>query len=68
MAEFRELAVRRVKDGESAAVVVKELGLSDQTLRNWFKASRKASSKELAARLLRRKQWRCPDCVPRSPD
>lgn len=36
--EFRELAVNRVKRGESIAVVVKELGLSDQTLRNWIKA------------------------------
>jgi transposase len=33
-AEFKELAVKRVKDGESVAVVVKELGLGDQTLRN----------------------------------
>ena len=38
-AEFKELAVKRVKDGQSIAVVVKELGLGDQTLRNWIKAS-----------------------------
>ena len=37
--EFRELAVRRVTGGESNSVVAKELGLSDQTLRNWVKAA-----------------------------
>jgi transposase len=37
--EFKELAVKRVKDGQSISTVVKELGLSDQTLRNWVKAS-----------------------------
>lgn len=37
--EFKELAVKRVKDGQSISSVVKELGLSDQTLRNWVKAS-----------------------------
>ncbi len=37
--EFKERAVKRVKDGQSISAVVKELGLSDQTLRNWVKAS-----------------------------
>ena len=37
--EFKELAVKRVSDGEAISVVVRELGLSDQTLRNWIKAS-----------------------------
>jgi len=37
--EFKELAVRRVADGQSIATAAKELGLSDQTLRNWIKAS-----------------------------
>ena len=37
--EFKELAVKRVRDGESIATVVKELGLGDQTLRNWIKAA-----------------------------
>lgn len=36
---FRELAVKRVQDGEPVTVVVKELGLGDQTLRNWIKAA-----------------------------
>jgi len=38
-AEFKELAVKRVKDGQSVGMVCRELGLSDQTLRNWIKAA-----------------------------
>ena len=37
--EFKELAVKRINDGQSVSLVSKELGLSDQTLRNWVKAS-----------------------------
>jgi len=29
--EFKELAVKRIRDGQSVSTVVKELGLSDQT-------------------------------------
>lgn len=38
-AEVREHAVKRVAGGETNSVVAKELGLSDQTLRNWCKAA-----------------------------
>jgi transposase len=37
--EFKELAVKRERDGQSISAVIKELGLGDQTLRNWVKAS-----------------------------
>ena len=37
--EFKELAVKRIKDGQSVSRVCKELGLSDQTMRNWVKAA-----------------------------
>ena len=37
--EFKELAVKRVNDGQSIGMVCKELGLGDQTLRNWVKAA-----------------------------
>lgn len=37
-AEFRELAVKRVKGGQGIGAVARELGISDQTLRNWAKA------------------------------
>lgn len=36
--EFRELAVKRVKDGQGVGAVAKDLGLIEQTLRNWVKA------------------------------
>lgn len=39
--EFKEEAVRLVKGGERAATVAKNLGLSEQTLHNWIKATEK---------------------------
>ena len=38
--EFRELAVKRVKAGQSIGAVAKDLGLVEQTLRNWVKAAK----------------------------
>jgi transposase len=38
-AEFKELAVKRVKSGQTAGAVAKDLGLVEQTLRNWVKAA-----------------------------
>jgi transposase len=38
-AEFKELAVKRVKSGQSVGMVARELGLVEQTLRNWVKAA-----------------------------
>ncbi len=37
--EFKELAIKRVKDGLSLGAVAKELGMVEQTLRNWVKAA-----------------------------
>jgi transposase len=37
-AEFKEQAVKRVKGGLGIGAVSRELGISDQTLRNWVKA------------------------------
>lgn len=37
-AEFRELAVKRAKAGQGIGAVARELGISEQTLRNWVKA------------------------------
>ena len=37
--EFKDLAVTRVKDGLTAGAAAKELGLVEQTLRNWVKAA-----------------------------
>jgi transposase len=38
-AEYKELAVKRVTDGQKIVVAAKELGLNEQTLRNWVKAA-----------------------------
>jgi transposase len=37
--EFKELAVKRIKEGLTPGTISKELGVSDQTLRNWVKAA-----------------------------
>jgi transposase len=37
--EFKELAVKRVKAGQSIGAVARGLGLIEQTLRNWMKAA-----------------------------
>ena len=37
--EFKKLAVTRVKDWLTARAAAKELGLIEQTLRNWVKAA-----------------------------
>jgi transposase len=37
--ELKDLAVKRVKDGQSISTVIKALGLDDQILRNRVKAS-----------------------------
>lgn len=39
-AEFKELAVKRVKSGQGVGPVARELGLVEQTLRNWVKAAK----------------------------
>ena len=38
--EFRELAVKRVSAGQGIGAVARELGLVEQTLRNWVKAAK----------------------------
>ena len=37
--EFKELPVKRVSNGQAIVVAAKELGLNEQTLRNWVKAA-----------------------------
>ena len=38
--EFKELAVKRATSGQGIAAVAKDLGLVEQTLRNWVKAAK----------------------------
>jgi transposase len=42
--EFKAQAVKRVKDGKTVGTVAKEMGLVEQTLRHWVKASMPASA------------------------
>lgn len=37
-AEFKELTVKRIKDGQTYAAVAKDLQVVEKTLRNWVKA------------------------------
>jgi len=39
-AEFKELAVKRVNAGQSVGSLARELGLIEQTLRNWVTAGK----------------------------
>lgn len=39
-AEFKEVAVKRVTGGQAIPDVAKDLGLVEQTLRNWVKAAK----------------------------
>ena len=39
-AEFKELVVKRVKDGQGVGPVARDLGLVEQTLRNWVKVAK----------------------------
>lgn len=41
--EFRELAVEKVKSGQSIAGTARDLGLVEQPLRNWVKAAAKGT-------------------------
>jgi len=38
--EFKEQAVAQVASGRGIATIARELGMSDQTLRNWVKAAK----------------------------
>ena len=50
--ELKELAVKRVMDGEPIVAVVKELGLGDQTLRNWIKAAAQGKLKGAGSKVV----------------
>jgi transposase len=54
--EFKELAVTRVKDGLTAGAAAKELGLIEQTLRNWVKAAAAGRLNGAGAKVVRPEQ------------
>jgi transposase len=51
-AEFKALAVKRVKEGQSIGAVARELGLVEQTLRNWVKAAAAGKLKGAGAKVV----------------
>jgi transposase len=63
--EFKEGAVKRIKDGQSVRMVCKELGLSDQTVRNGVKAAAEGKLSGTGGRGPQRK-WHSPGCVPKT--
>lgn len=50
--EFKELAVKRVTDGQTIPAAAKELGLSDQSLRNWVKAAKAGKLKGAGSKVV----------------
>jgi transposase len=54
--EFKELAVNRVKDGQSFSSVAKELGMNEQTLRNWAGASARGALTGSATKIVSAEQ------------
>ena len=55
-AEFKELAVKRVKSGQSVGLVARELGLVEQTLRNWVKAAGRGQLNAPGAKIITAEQ------------
>jgi len=39
-AEFKEMAVKRINGGQGIAATARELGIVEQTLRNWVKVAK----------------------------
>lgn len=44
--------MKRVHDGDSIAIVVKELGLGDQMLRNWIKVAAEGKFKGVGSKVV----------------
>ena len=59
-AEFKELAVTRVKDRMTVGAAAKELGLVAQTLRNWVKAATAGTLNGVGATGVRPEQMELP--------
>jgi transposase len=54
--EFKELAINRVKDGQSFSSVAKELGMNEQTLRNWAGAATRGALTGSATKIVSAEQ------------
>jgi len=51
-AEFKELAVKQVKAGQGVGPVARELGLAEQTLRNWVKTAERRQLNTAGAKII----------------
>ena len=51
-AEFKEQAVKRVQAGASIPATASELGINDQTLRNWLKAAEAGTLNGVGSKLV----------------
>ena len=54
--EFKELAINRVKDGQSFSSVAKELGMNEQILRNWAGAAARGALTGSATKIVSAEQ------------
>ena len=66
-AEFKALAVKRVKDGLTVGAAARELGLIDQTLRHSVKRLTRASLAGRAYARSHRSKWSFPVYALRTP-
>ena len=67
IAEFKELAVKRVQGGHGVGPVARELGLVEQTLRDTVKAAGRGQLHPAVAKWSHRNRWNCRVCVHRTP-
>ena len=65
--EFRELAVKRVKSGLTIGAVARELGLVEQTLRNWVKAAEQGKLNPPGGKVVTAEQMESRACESRTP-
>jgi transposase len=61
--EFKELAVKWIKDDQGVSMVCKELGRSDKTLRNWGKVSAEGKLAGAGGRIVTSEEMGLDVCV-----
>jgi len=66
--EFKEQAVKHEKEGKSIGLTAKELGLVEQTLRNWVKLSAAGNLLVRVPSLSHQNKWIYPDYVLKTQD
>lgn len=59
-AEFKELAVKRIQEGVTPGALSKELGVSEQTVRDWVKAAAAGDLNKLGGKVVTPEQMELP--------